>query len=114
MVVHIVLFRPKPDISESNRQAMFDALRVAATEIASIKRFNVGARLTHGSAYEKLMAEDYPHAAVLEFEELEGLKAYLEHPKHARLGELFYMLSEASLIYDYEMTPAALAPLQPK
>jgi hypothetical protein len=104
MVAHIVLFRPKPDVSESDRQAMFDALRVASTEISSVKRFQVGKRVTHGGAYEKLMAEDYVYAAVVEFDDLEGLSAYLEHPKHETLGKLFYALLEAGLVYDYEMT----------
>lgn len=104
MFLHIVLFRPKPDISESNRQAMFDALGVASTEIPSVKRFQIGMRVTHGGAYEKLMSEDYPYAAVIEFEDLEGLKKYLEHPKHERVGELFYELLDGGLVYDYEMS----------
>jgi hypothetical protein len=104
MVSHVVLFRPKPDISESDRQAMFDALKVASTEIPSVRRFHVGTRVTHGATYERLAAEDYPFAAVIEFEDLDGLKSYLDHPKHERLGRLFYELLQAALVYDYEMS----------
>ena len=32
-----------------------------------------------------------------------GLQAYLRHPAHERLGELFYKLQEAALAYDYEV-----------
>jgi hypothetical protein len=103
VLAHIVLFRPKPGISESDRAAMFAALNTAAKEIPTVRRFQVGARVTHGAAYEKLMAEDYPFAAVIEFDDLAGLTAYLQHPKHRVLGELFYKLQEVALAYDYEV-----------
>jgi Stress responsive A/B Barrel Domain len=114
MVAHIVLFRPKPETSEADRQAMFDALRIASTEIPSVRQFHVGQRVQHGSAYENLMAEDYPYAAVVEFEDLDGLNAYLSHPRHDKLGELFYALLEAALVCDYEMkSPVNFMPLRP-
>ena len=103
MFLHIVLFRPKPGIGDAERLAMLDALRLASTEIPSVRRFHVGRRVVHGRPYERLMAEDYPYAAVIEFEDLAGLKAYLEHPRHEELGKLFYSLLEAGLVYDYEM-----------
>ena len=103
MVAHIVLFRPKPDISPADRQAMFDALQAAAAGIPSVRRFHIGSRLKHGPQYERLMTEDYPFAAVIEFEDLAGLQAYLQHPKHQALGELFYLFLEKALAYDFAM-----------
>jgi hypothetical protein len=103
MVAHIVLFRPKPDISPTDRQAMFDALQGAAAEIPSVRRFQIGTRVKHGPQYEQLMTEDYPYSAVIEFEDLFGLQAYLQHPRHQALGELFYRLLEKALAYDYAM-----------
>ena len=103
MVVHIVLFRPKSTILDSDRRAMFDALQAAATEIPSVRRFHVGSRITHGRPYEQMVTEDYPYAAVVEFDDLAGLQTYLNHPQHERLGALFYQLLEAGLVYDYEM-----------
>jgi hypothetical protein len=105
MVFHIVLFRPKPAISETDRQAMLDALSAAARGIPSVKRFHIGKRITHGRPYEQLMKEDLPYAAVIEFDGEAGLKAYLEHPAHDALGAKFMELLEAGLIYDYEMKP---------
>ena len=102
MVVHVVLFRPKADVSEADRAGMFDALAVAATAIPSVRRFRVGKRVVHGAGYEQLMTEDFPFAAIVEFDDLSGLRAYLEHSNHQRLGELFYRLQEAALVYDYE------------
>ena len=103
MFLHIVLFRPKPGISDSDRAAMFAALDAAAKDIPTVRRFQVGARVTHGAAYETLMAHDFPLAAIIEFDDLAGLQAYLRHPQHERLGELFYALQEAALAYDYEV-----------
>lgn len=105
MFLHVVLFRPKPDVSESERQAMFEALSVAAKEIPSVRRFHIGARVTHGAGYEQTMTQDFPFAAVIEFDDLDGLRTYLEHPSHERLGALFYQLLEAGLVYDYETRP---------
>jgi hypothetical protein len=103
MFVHIVLFRPRPGIADSDRDAMFGALTAAAKTIPTVRRFHVGARVTHGAAYERLMAQDFPFAAIVEFDDLAGLQAYLRHPQHKRLGELFYALQEAALAYDYEV-----------
>ena len=103
MIAHVVLFRPKPDITAADRAAMLDALRAAATEIPSVRRFHVGDRITHGRAYEQLMTVDYPYAAIVEFDDLRGLEAYLQHPKHERLGILFHQLLEAALVYDYAL-----------
>lgn len=105
MLLHIVLFRPKSGITESDREAMFAALNAAATEIPTVRRFQVGARVTHGATYEQMMSHDFPFAAVIEFDDLGGLQAYLRHPAHERLGELFYELQEAALAYDYEVKP---------
>jgi len=102
MVVHVVLFRPRPGLSDSHRDAMFTALRSAATQIPMVRRFRVGARITHGAAYEALMSQDFPFAAIIEFDDLAGLQAYLRHSQHEELGELFYRLQEAALVYDYQ------------
>jgi hypothetical protein len=102
MVFHVVLFRPKASISDADRRAMFDALHAAATEIPSVRRFHIGTRVKHGRPYEQMMTEDYPFAAVVELDDLDGLKAYLNHPQHERLGNLFYQLLEGALVYDYQ------------
>jgi hypothetical protein len=103
VVCHIVLFRPKPDIADADRRAMFEALAAAATGIPSVRRFHVGGRIRHDRPYERLMKESFPFAALIEFDDLAGLQAYLDHPQHEKLGALFYQLLDAGLVYDYEM-----------
>ncbi len=53
--------------------------------------------------YESLMSVDYAYAAIFEFDDEAGLRAYLDHPAHHALGELFYSCSTAALAYDYEV-----------
>ena len=107
MIFHIVLFRPRTGVSDPERRALLEALSTAATEIPSVRRFHVGTRVTHGRAYEQMMTQDFPYAAVVEFDDLAGLQAYLQHPQHEKLGALFYELLEVGLIYDYEASAAA-------
>ena len=107
MVVHVVLFRPRPDATKSDEQLMLDAIAAAAARIPSVRRFVIGTRVTHGAAYEHLAQPDFPYLAIAEFDDLAGLQAYLHHPEHKRLGELFYQLQEAALAYDYAVMPAS-------
>jgi hypothetical protein len=103
MILHMVLFRPRPDLTADARKTLVQAFADVIAQVASIKRSRIGRRRTHGRQYEQLMKENYTHAAVLEFDDLGGLKAYLEHPVHARLGTLFFECFEQALMYDFEM-----------
>jgi hypothetical protein len=103
MLIHVVLFRPKLGISETDRTAMFAALNEAAREIPTVRRFHIGSRVTHGATYETVMTQDFPFAAIIEFDDVAGLQTYLRHPKHEALGRLFYQLQAAALAYDYEV-----------
>ena len=40
---------------------------------------------------------------IIEFDNVEGLTAYLTHPKHAAIGGHFKQASAAALAYDYEV-----------
>lgn len=103
MLVHIVLFKPRPDLSDTNRYALEAALVSALSGIASIRGFHLGRRVRHGAGYEVSMSEDLEFAAIVEFDDLDSLKAYLAHPAHQELGSRFTNAVAASLIYDYEM-----------
>ena len=107
MIAHLVLFKPKADLSLADREALAGALTTAARQIPSVRRVRVGRRVTHGRAYEQLMRVDYTHAAVLEFDDLDGLQAYLQHPAHEDLARRFFLSFEEGLFYDYELTEDA-------
>jgi len=103
MIAHVVLFRPRADLPPAARNALADAFETALREIPSIRRARVGMRLLHGRAYEALMHVDYQYAAVLEFDDVAGLRAYLEHPAHQRLASQFFEVFEHALMYDFDL-----------
>lgn len=104
MIAHVILFRPRPDLSADEREDLWRSLRDALTHIPSIRGFRIGRRVRHGlPGYEQLMHEDFEYAAMLEFDDIEGLKAYLRHPAHVSLGLHFAGSSAAALAYDYEL-----------
>lgn len=113
MIAHVVLFRPRAGLTRDERTALVDTYLHALQEIPGIRRARVGRRITHGRGYERLMKEDYEYALVLEFDDVQALKTYLEHPAHDDLGQRFYTSFDAALMYDYDMSedPGELAAL---
>jgi len=103
MITHVVLFRPRAGLSPAQRGGLADALRTALETIPSIRRARIGRRVTHGRPYEQLMRVDYEFAALLDFDDLAGLKAYLEHPAHEALATRFFEVLEEALMYDFAL-----------
>jgi hypothetical protein len=110
MIAHVVLFRPRPDLGPDARAALTGAFEAAVREIPSIRRARVGTRVTHGRPYEALMGVDYQYAAILEFDDVAGLKAYLAHPAHDQLSSRFFSVCEDALMYDFELSEGVVLP----
>jgi hypothetical protein len=106
MLTHLVMFRPRTDLTPAQRQGLASALTTALSEIPSIRRARVGKRVMLGAGYELLMRTDYPYIAMLEFEDQAGLQAYLDHPSHKDLGNRFFETFEEALMYDYDIDEA--------
>ena len=103
MIAHVVLFRPRTNLSVHARQTLAASFEAALTQIPSIRRARVGRRIAVGRGYEALMRVDYAYAAVIEFDDRAGLMAYLEHPVHQRLASQFFDAFEEALMYDFEL-----------
>jgi hypothetical protein len=107
MIVHVVLFSPKPDLSAADRTAALDALQSVSKNIPAIKRLRIGRRMKHAlPGYEQMMRDDYEYAVFIEFDDVEGLKAYLQHPAHRAAGHHFSASASKALAYDYEVAEA--------
>ncbi len=106
MIAHVILFRPRPDLLPGDREALAAAIERGLREIPSIRRFRLGRRVRHGAGYEGGMSEDLEFAAIIEFDDLAGLQAYLAHPSHADLGARFTSSMASGVIYDYELVEA--------
>lgn len=103
MVSHVVLMTPKPDLSTDARQAFVAAFERALREIPSVRGVRIGRRVMHGANYESAAVEAGAYLAIIDFDDLDGLQAYLRHPAHADLGARFYQTLSAAMVYDYEV-----------
>ena len=107
MIAHVVLFQPRPDLGGAQRKAVIDALVTATRSAPSVRGCRVGRRVKHGlPGYEQGMATNYEFAVIIEFDDVDGLRAYLQHPAHRAIGEHFSRGAAAALAYDYEMLTA--------
>jgi hypothetical protein len=103
VIAHIVLFRPRANLSVTEREALAEAFAAALRDIPTIRRAWVGHRFTHGRGYEQLMRVNYEYAAVLEFADAGALLGYLEHSAHEQLGQRFFSTFDEALMYDFEL-----------
>jgi hypothetical protein len=108
VILHIVLFEPRSDLTGAERQRILEDLGVAAASIPALRRCRIGRRIRHGlPGYEQAMQVDYQYAAILEFDDRAGLEAYLRHPAHEGIGRHFVASAASALAYDFEMVEAA-------
>lgn len=108
MISHVVLFRPKPTLSDEERAALINSLRHAIDGIPTITRARIGKRLLlNRPGYETVMAEHYEYSAILEFDSEADLRAYLDHPAHTELGQRLFASASAVLAYDFNSVEAS-------
>jgi hypothetical protein len=103
MIAHVVLFRPKPDLSSDEREQLVAAFERAVAEIPTVRGVRVGRRVTHGAGYESTSPDVADFLIVLDFDDLAGLQAYLGHPAHEELGARFNQALASALVCDFEM-----------
>ena len=107
MIAHIVLLQPRPDLTDAQRQDALATLSKAASGVPGIRGFRLGRRIKHGlPGYEQLMPQDFEYALIVEVDDVDALKRYLQAPAHVALGDLFYKATSAALAYDYEFGPS--------
>lgn len=108
MIAHIVLLQPRADLTAAQREDALAALRNAAAGVPEIRSLRLGRRVRHGlPGYEQTMRQDFEYALIVEVDDVDALKRYLEAPAHKRLGDLFYRATSAALAYDYALEELA-------
>jgi hypothetical protein len=103
VIVHLVLFTPRPDLTESDRATLRATLQHALTEIPAIRSHSVGRRVRLGTTYDRVAPLDFEFLVTIEVDDERALAAYLEHPAHQRLGQLFYETSAVALASDFRI-----------
>src|SRR3954470_4283774 len=86
VISHVVLFRPKPDLPQPDRDGLLAAFTRAVHEIPDVRAVRVGRRVLHGAGYEQSAPDVADFLIVIDFDDLAGLQAYLRHPAHVELG----------------------------
>jgi hypothetical protein len=103
MIAHIVLFEPKSSLDKSQKLAFAQSVIETCRSIASVRRISVGKRVDVNPGYARSLGDTtYRYAAVLEFENTEGLVGYLRDPKHEVLGRLFWEYCERAIVSEVE------------
>jgi Stress responsive A/B Barrel Domain len=103
LIVHLVLFTPRPDLSDAERVAVRDTLDHALTSIPAIRNYKVGRRLRLGTTYDRVAPLDFEFLVTIEVEDEQALSEYLAHPAHQKLGHLFYEASAHALACDFKL-----------
>ena len=103
MIAHIVLFEPKSSTTMTERDAFFELMRLTFEEIETVRRSFVGIKQEVGATYEsKLGDTTYSYASVVEFDDVDGLNIYLNHPLHVKVGQLFWQHCDRTTIVDVD------------
>ena len=104
MIAHIVLFNPKPGVSESDMRAFARTLQDACRQIEAIQRSHVGRRIDIDAGYARSFGEKtYRFVAIFEFEDPAGLREYLKHSLHQQVGRLFWEMCESTVVVEATM-----------
>lgn len=102
MVSHLVIMKPRRDLSPAARERLVTAFEQAIREIATVQNVRVGRRVRIGAGYEAVMPDAADFFVLIDFENAAGLTAYLQHPAHKDLGARFSDSLEAALVFDFE------------
>lgn len=103
MVLHLVLYEPKPGLSDSDISGFKSVLRDASMNIPAIRQVRTGRTMDLGIGYEhRSSGQSFGFVAVFEFESVAGLKEYMAHPAHAALAEQFWKHCDRTMILDVD------------
>jgi hypothetical protein len=101
MIVHIVLCKPRDDLSGFEIEELAHVLE-GLRNVAGVRDFSSGLDF---SGREK----SYSHAAVMRFANRDTLQDYLQDAEHLRLVDLLNRLAPDRLIVDYETATSGIS-----
>jgi len=104
MISHVVLFRAKPDLSDDERRGLTTAFEQAIQRIPTVRAVRIGRRVTVSAAYEQRSGDRLDVFIAIDFDDVAGLQAYLEHPAHVELGERFNRAASTAIVVDFDVT----------
>jgi antibiotic biosynthesis monooxygenase (ABM) superfamily enzyme len=96
VIRHVVMFKLKPGVSPAQRDEWLEMSRQLHGEIDLVRSFSIGADLLR-------LPRSYDVAVVADFDNLEDVQAYADHPTHLATVELSRELSEHIVSADFEV-----------
>ncbi len=96
MIRHVVMFKLKPGVSPARRDEWLKISRRVHGEIELIRAYSIGVDLLR-------LPRSYDVAVVADFDNLEDVQAYADHPTHLATVELSRELSEHIVSADFEV-----------
>ena len=102
MVWHVVLMKPRRDLTAADRRGLLEAFDRAVREIPTVREVRIGRRTMHGAAYVKTAPDSAEFLVSIGFDDLPALQAYLDHPAHEALAAAFYGSLASATVYDFE------------
>jgi len=101
MIRHIVFFKLKPEVTDADREWVFNLIRDAVAKIPQAKNFAIGKQLVpYEEWYKERLATDFTWGLSTDFETEADLYTYQKHPLHMEtLQELGTRIYERK-VYD--------------
>ncbi|WP_455587420.1 Dabb family protein [Bacteroides sp.] len=100
MVKHIVLFKLKDEVPETEKLVLMNefkkAIEALPAKISVIRKIEVGLNVNPG--------ETWHIALYSEFDNLEDVKYYATHPEHVAAGKIIADAKENRACVDYEIS----------
>lgn len=103
MITHVVVLKPRTNLSARDRAAFVEAFEHAVRAIPTVRAVRAGRRLTHGALYEQTAPDAADFMIQIDFDDLAGLQTYLRHPAHDAVSASFGRLLDSGWVYDFEM-----------
>ena len=95
MITHVVLMKFKEDQKTEHMDRAVDMLLSMVGKVDALRHLEVGTNCVPSERAFDL-------ALVTRFDDLDGLKAYAEHPVHGEVKKFLGTVLETSYVVDYE------------
>ncbi|MBD0372593.1 MAG: Dabb family protein [Pyrinomonadaceae bacterium] len=95
MLTHIVIWKYREDVSESEREEHVEQLRALPGLIPEIETFAVGFDVLH-------LARSFDTGLVVTFRDRDALSIYTDHPEHQKVAAFGRSLSANVASVDFE------------
>lgn len=95
MLTHIVIWKYREDVSQSEREEHVAQLRSLPRSIAEIESFSVGFDVLH-------LERSFDTGLVATFRDRAALALYTEHPEHVKVATLGRSISARVASVDFE------------